>query len=150
MRVLYQVHDRGLWRRYMLTGLRHIKEQSMIYSPLDFSLPKVPTVASYNCRTIGTYRRVPTKYSMKTKYSTLSGFPYSSIERSLESSSMEISFQRSTLSYILPMKPLSSKDDSTKVIPKLAGGTHSTSNTGCLAFFEVGGKKLRGSTLSHW
>ena len=116
----------------------------MIYFPLDFSL------ASYNCRTIGTYRRVPIKYFMKTKYSTLSGFPYSSIERSLESSSMEISFQRSTLSYILPIKPLSLKDDSTKAIAKLAGGTYSTSNTGCLAFFEVGGKELLGSTLSHW
>ena len=99
---------------------------------------------------------------------------YSSIERSLDS---PVDFQRSTLSYILPMKPLqperylqqsevSKKTVGSKLSlmpskegPYLTGQSKSTDQStnfqnsasgACLAFFETGSKELLPSPISHW
>ena len=99
---------------------------------------------------------------------------YSSIERSLDS---PVDFQRSTLSYILPMKPLqperylrqsevSKKTVGSKLsmmppkeVPYLTGQSRSTdqstnfqssASSACLAFFETGSKELLPSPISHW
>jgi hypothetical protein len=106
-----------------------------------------------------------------SKNTNLQSTPYSSIERSLDS---PVDFQRSTLAYILPMKPLQperylQKSQVSKkpmmppkeipVVSHLTAQSRSTDQStnfgsspsgACLAFFETGSKELLPSTISHW